>query len=153
MPFVTRDLTLVIERADRIMMFRQGEVQGQSTIRTIVRHSQHPYTRQLLHDPRDAPLGLTTACHWPPATSVIHVEGISRHFSLDKQALQAPDNVGFEARHGTTHALMGESGPGKTILARILLGFERADVGQVTIDGTDAGYLSRKTQRQLWRRV
>ncbi len=43
--------------------------------------------------------------------------------------------------------------PGKTTLARILLGFERADAGQVTIDGIDAGHLSREAQRQLRRKI
>lgn len=48
---------------------------------------------------------------------------------------------------------MGESGSGKTTTARILLGFERADAGQVIIDGIDAGHLSREAQRQLRRKI
>ncbi|MGP0745331.1 ATP-binding cassette domain-containing protein, partial [Escherichia coli] len=74
-------------------------------------------------------------------------------FSLGKLALQALDSVSFEVRRGSTHALVGESGSGKTTLARILLGFERADAGQVTIDGIDAGHLSREAQRQLRRKI
>lgn len=42
--------------------------------------------------------------------------------------------------------------PGKPP-ARILLGFERADAGQVIIDGIDAGHLSREAQRQLRRKI
>ncbi len=96
---------------------------------------------------------LTAACHRPLATPAIRVEGISKRFSLGKQALQALDSVSFEVRRGSTHALVGESGSGKTTLARILLGFERADAGQVTIDGIDAGHLSREAQRQLRRKI
>ncbi len=81
------------------------------------------------------------------------MEGISKRFSLGKQALQALDSVSFEVRRGSTHALVGESGSGKTTLARILLGFERADAGQVIIDGIDAGHLSREAQRQLRRKI
>ena len=80
------------------------------------------------------------------------MEGISKRFSLGKQALQALDSVSFEVRRGSTHALVGESGSGKTT-ARILLGFERADAGQVIIDGIDAGHLSREAQRQLRRKI
>ena len=151
--FVTHDLALAAERADRIMVFRQGEIQEQGATETIVQRPQHPYTRQLLHDLQDAPLGLTAARHRPLATPAIRVEGISKRFSLGKQALQALDSVSFEVRRGTTHALVGESGSGKTTLARILLGFERADAGQVTIDGIDAGHLSREAQRQLRRKI
>ncbi|HED9536908.1 TPA: ABC transporter ATP-binding protein, partial [Klebsiella pneumoniae] len=151
--FVTHDLALAAERADRIMVFRQGEIQEQGATEAIVQRPQHPYTRQLLHDLQDAPLGLTAACHRPLATPAIRVEGISKRFSLGKQALQALDSVSFEVRRGSTHALVGESGSGKTTLARILLGFERADAGQVTIDGIDAGHLSREAQRQLRRKI
>lgn len=151
--FVTHDLALAAERADRIMVFRQGEIQEQGATETIVQRPQHPYTRQLLHDLQDAPLRLTAARHRPLATSAIRVEGISKRFSLGKQALQALDSVSFEVRRGSTHALVGESGSGKTTLARILLGFERADAGQVIIDGIDAGHLSREAQRQLRRKI
>ena len=141
--FVTHDLALAAERADRIMVFRQGEIQEQGATETIVQRPQHPYTRQLLHDLLDAPLGLAAARHRPLATPAIRVEGISKRFSLGKQALQALDSVSFEVRRGSTHALVGESGSGKTTLARILLGFERAD----------AGHLSREAQRQLRRKI
>ncbi|HCI6167027.1 TPA: ABC transporter ATP-binding protein [Klebsiella quasipneumoniae subsp. quasipneumoniae] len=151
--FVTHDLALAAERADRIMVFRQGEIQEQGATEAIVRRPQHPYTRQLLHDLQDAPLRLTADRHRPLATPAIRVEGISKRFSLGKQALQALDSVSFEVRRGSTHALVGESGSGKTTLARILLGFERADAGQVTIDGIDAGHLSREAQRQLRRKI
>ncbi|HHV5810153.1 TPA: dipeptide ABC transporter ATP-binding protein [Klebsiella pneumoniae] len=151
--FVTHDLALAAERADRIMVFRQGEIQEQGATETIVQRPQHPYTRQLLHDLQDAPLGLAAARHRPLATPAIRVEGISKRFSLGKQALQALDSVSFEVRRGSTHALVGESGSGKTTLARILLGFERADAGQVIIDGIDAGHLSREAQRQLRRKI
>ena len=153
MLFVTHDLALAAERADRIMVFRQGEIQEQGATETIVQRPQHPYTRQLLHDLLDAPLRLTAARHRPLATPAIRVEGISKRFSLGKQALQALDSVSFEVRRGSTHALVGESGSGKTTLARILLGFERADAGQVIIDGIDAGHLSREAQRQLRRKI
>ncbi|MCQ4052061.1 hypothetical protein FK514_29795, partial [Klebsiella pneumoniae] len=43
--------------------------------------------------------------------------------------------------------------PGRLRCSRILLGFERADAGQVTIDGIDAGHLSREAQRQLRRKI
>ncbi len=120
--FVTHDLALAAERADRIMVFRQGEIQEQGATETIVQRPQHPYTRQLLHDLLDAPLGLAAARHRPLATPAIRVEGISKRFSLGKQALQALDSVSFEVRRGSTHALVGESGSGKTTLARIPAG-------------------------------
>ena len=135
--FVTHDLALAAERADRIMVFRQGEIQEQGATETIVQRPQHPYTRQLLHDLLDAPLRLTAARHRPLATPAIRVEGISKRFSLGKQALQALDSVSFEVRRGSTHALVGESGSGKTTLLNMLGALDTPTSGKVLIDGKD----------------
>ena len=72
--------------------------------------------------------------------------------AVDYPTARVVDNVSFTLGNERL-ALVGESGSGKTTLARILLGFERADAGQVTIDGIDAGHLSREAQRQLRRKI
>ncbi len=67
-----------------------GEIQEQGATETIVQRPQHPYTRQLLHDLLDAPLGLTAARHRPLATPAIRVE--------DQQALLAGQTGAAGAR-------------------------------------------------------
>ena len=151
--FVTHDLALAAERADRIMVFRQGEIQEQGATETIVQRPQHPYTRQLLHDLLDAPLGLAAARHRPLATPAIRVEGISKRFSLGKQALQALDSVSFEVRRGSTHALVGESGSGKSMTARALMGLVRkpgvVSAERLEVLGRDVLTLSARGWRAL----
>lgn len=48
--FVTHDLALAAERADRLLVFRHGEIQEQGATRDVARTPQHAYTRQLLSD-------------------------------------------------------------------------------------------------------
>ncbi|MBN0863839.1 ATP-binding cassette domain-containing protein, partial [Pseudomonas aeruginosa] len=86
----------------------------------------------------DAPLGLAAARHRPLATPAIRVEGISKRFSLGKQALQALDSVSFEVSRGSTHALVGESGSGKSQTAFALMGLLAANGrigGSATFNG------------------
>ncbi|MGF7448823.1 ATP-binding cassette domain-containing protein, partial [Klebsiella michiganensis] len=121
--FVTHDLALAAERADRLLVFRHGEIQEQGATGDVIRTPQHTYTRQLLSDLQGSTLTIAPASGRVLATPAIRVEGISKRFSLGSAHLQALDAVSFEVKRGSTHALVGESGSGKTTLARILLGF------------------------------
>ncbi|MFZ2611419.1 MAG: ATP-binding cassette domain-containing protein, partial [Raoultella planticola] len=150
---VTHDLALAAQRADRLLVFRHGEIQEQGITADLIRAPQHAYTRQLLSDLQGTQPTIGAAPRHHPATAAIRVADISKRFSLGDAGLQALDAVSFEVKRGTTHALVGESGSGKTTLARILLGFEQADSGHIAIDGIDAGHLSREAQRQLRRKI
>jgi peptide/nickel transport system ATP-binding protein len=154
---VTHDLAVAAERADRLLVFRHGQVQEQGKTADILRAPANPYTRQLF---ADAP-ALATGRHRAPrrpfsATPVIVAEGLSRHFRFDGNAtaeIRAVDHVSFAVERGTTHALVGESGSGKTTLARILLGFQRPDAGRVLIDGTDITRLKGEELRQFRQKI
>lgn len=152
--FVTHDLALAAQRADRLLVFRNGEVQEHGDTADIVRTPQHAYTRQLLSDLQGQRLTIAPVAGLPLASPAIRARAISKRFSLGKgHQLQALDRVTFDVRRGSTHALVGESGSGKTTLARILLGFEQADNGQVIIDDIDATALSREARRQLRQKI
>ena len=152
--FVTHDLALAAQRADRLLVFRHGEVQEHGVTADIVRAPQHAYTRQLLSDLQGQRLTIAPVAGRPLASPAIRAETISKRFVLSKgHHLQALDAVSFTVQRGTTHALVGESGSGKTTLARILLGFEQADSGQVVIDDIDATTLSAEARRQLRQKI
>lgn len=111
--FVTHDLALAAERADRLLVFRHGEIQEQGATGDVIRTPQHTYTRQLLSDLQGSTLTIAPASGRVLATPAIRVEGISKRFSLGSAHLQALDAVSFEVKRGSTHALVGESGSGK----------------------------------------
>ena len=154
--FVTHDLALAAQRADRLVVFRNGEIQEQGETAAVINAPQNSYTRQLFAD-------LTTLA--PPQPPIRHasfslpaivVKGVHKTFQLGKQpqqTLQALQDINFSVARGTTHALVGESGCGKTTLARILLGFQRADSGQLLIDGIDATVLNGEALRQLRQKI
>ena len=55
--------------------------------------------------------------------------------------VRAVDGVNFELRRGETVAFVGESGCGKSSLARTLLGLHRPTRGEVIFDGRDLSTL------------
>lgn len=152
--FVTHDLALAAQRADRIIVFRHGEIQESGRTAQVISAPSHPYTRQLLNDAApDRPARVKPAAARFSAPA-IRATGVMKSFSLGKQQrLQALNNVSFQVARGTTHALVGESGSGKTTLARIVLGFESVDSGAVTLDGIVVNGLRGEALRQLRRKI
>ncbi|CAI0723338.1 Glutathione import ATP-binding protein GsiA [Serratia fonticola] len=153
--FVTHDLGVAAERADRLLVFRQGRVQEQGQTAAVLQAPTHEYTRRLF---ADVPSLASVA---PPiivrkAEPAIVVNELVKDFRFagrDGQAFRALDRVSFSVQRGTTHALVGESGSGKTTLARCLLGFQRPDAGQIIIDGVDFTRLKGEALRQFRRRI
>lgn len=71
-----------------------------------------------------------------------------------RQLLHAVDGVSFEIRKGQTLALVGESGCGKSTVARLLVGLYRPTRGGLTFDGQDAHATFQTPQgRELRRRI
>jgi branched-chain amino acid transport system permease protein len=63
----------------------------------------------------------------------LHVEGLAKHFG----GVKAVDGVSFTVRRGTTHALIGPNGSGKTTTLNVLSGLYTATAGRVTLGGLD----------------
>lgn len=153
--FVTHDLGLATQYADRLLVFRDGGIVEEGATRAVVDHPQHEYTRSLLRHLHQAEIVLPrTPRALATSDPVIHIRHLSKHFALNRtHQLTALDDVSLQIERGTTHALVGESGSGKTTLARILLGFERADKGDVMFDGRYLGSLTAAGQREIRKKI
>ena len=73
--------------------------------------------------------------------AAIEIQDVHRTFMVSagafrrRQVLHAVNGVSLQVRRGEVLALVGESGCGKTTLARMLLGLLRPSAGQILIDG------------------
>ncbi|QYM97956.1 dipeptide ABC transporter ATP-binding protein [Dickeya ananatis] len=152
--FVTHDLRVAAERADRLLVFQKGYIQEQGPARQVLSAPQSQYARTLLAN-------IPSLTHRPSRVSVnrpaagqpmVQVEQLVQEFPLagdHKQRFRAVDTVSFSVTPGTTHAIVGESGSGKTTTARLILGFQRPTAGRILIDGTDMTQLRGEALRQF----
>ncbi|WEK06747.1 MAG: ABC transporter ATP-binding protein [Candidatus Devosia phytovorans] len=149
---VTHDLGVAADRADRIVVLRQGEVQEQGVTRALLAAPTSDYARQLLADaPSLAPASFKPL---PKASEpAVTVEGLRQVFSVGNRHLVAVDDVSFSIAPGTTHALVGESGSGKTTTARAIVGLQKPTSGSIVIHGVEATDLVGDARRAFRRNV
>ena len=149
---VTHDLGVAADRADRIIVLKQGQVQEQGPARQVLGAPRSDYTKRLLADaPSLAPAAFRAPAAAPEA---IAVTGLTQDFVIGaRNAFRAVDDLSFTVAAGTTHAIVGESGSGKTTTARTVVGFQRPTSGRVTILGTEITALSGEPLRQFRRNV
>jgi len=63
------------------------------------------------------------------------------------------DRVSFSVKRGETCVIMGRSGVGKSVSLKHIMGFLKADSGQVVVDGEDVTYLSEKEFQTIRKKV
>ncbi|HET7487003.1 MAG TPA: ABC transporter ATP-binding protein [Acidimicrobiales bacterium] len=87
---------------------------------------------------------------------VLEIESVSRVYCSRRRGrpdVTALDGVSLSVEEGEIVAVVGESGAGKTTLARLVLGLERPDDGKVRLDGRDLAVLSRRELRAARQRM
>ncbi|HVC08357.1 MAG TPA: dipeptide ABC transporter ATP-binding protein [Elusimicrobiota bacterium] len=88
---------------------------------------------------------------------ILDIRGLKRHFSVSrgmfssKAVLKAVDGVSFSVMPQESFAVVGESGCGKTTLAKLLLALDRPTAGEVVFEGQNIFSLGRGALRRLRR--
>lgn len=86
---------------------------------------------------------------------LLQVENVSKSFDVGNRGQRVPvlHDVSFSIGQGETLGLIGESGSGKTTMARILMGLEEADTGEVKVDGTSIVGSIKERRRESRRNI
>ncbi|MGB0751834.1 MAG: ABC transporter ATP-binding protein [Gammaproteobacteria bacterium] len=88
---------------------------------------------------------------------LVRVNGLARYFDVSppllnrviegvpKQVVRAVDGIDFDIQRGQTFSLVGESGCGKSTVARLVVGLYQPTRGEIEFDGTSLGHLKTRT--------
>ena len=155
--FITHDLGVVAEIADRIMVLRHGKVVEEGSVGEILRSPQHPYTQELI-----AAVPRLVANNRPSKADkpvVLKVEGLNKEFRdsgglfRKGRVTRAVDNVSFVLRKSETLGVVGESGSGKSTLSRCLTKLLVPNSGGIQFHGQDLLQLNGADLRKHRKRV
>ncbi len=153
---VSHDMGVIAGMADRVLVMRDGAIVEQGSVDDIFYRPKHDYTKMLLEAmPRlDRPVGAAIEPVLPTADTVLKVEDLRVHFPVDAggwrtKDLRAVDGVSFALRQGETLGIVGESGCGKSSLARAVLKLLPKTDGAVLWLGRDLGSVKGEEMRKL----
>lgn len=172
--FITHDMGVVAQIADRVAVMRYGEIVESGTAQAIFAHPQHPYTQALLSAvPRLGALkDIEHPCFFrlidpdngkvieppsdklpPPGDTILEVKNLVKTFPVRTDfwgrptyVVRACDHVSFDLRAGETLSIVGESGCGKSTTGRAVLRLLDVDSGEVLHRGKS---LLRMTRHEL----
>jgi peptide/nickel transport system ATP-binding protein len=149
--YVSHDLAVVAQMADRIVVLRNGEIQEDSRTEQILVEPEHPYTRSLLAAMR--PTGQVAEA--APAASDIDEDLLLevRDLEICYGSKRVVQNIDLKVRRGATVGIIGESGSGKTTVARAIAGLVEPSAGQVLLDGQPLSRSLSGRTRDEFRRV
>lgn len=181
--YITHDLGLVAEIADKVIVMYKGAIVEQGDVQTIFDDPVHPYTRALL---ACRPVNYVKGQRLPVAGDFLHnrdvvtresiekeeriniqpekiilkVEDLKVYFPLKKnlfgkilEEYKAVDGVTFTVAKGETVGLVGESGCGKTTLGRAIIRLITPTSGKILLDDREIAGISETDMRKLRKKI
>jgi peptide/nickel transport system ATP-binding protein len=146
--FITHDMGVVAQMADRIAVMRHGEILEEAKSDIFFRTPKHPYTQALLRDAMGSKESREGTADTKP---LLEVKDLKVHFPIKKGLFQrtvgyvkAVDGVSFFIPRGQTLALVGESGSGKSTIGQAILRLVDSTDGSVLFDKVNISEMSQK---------
>ena len=155
---ITHDMGVVAEMADRVIVMKNGAMVETALVADLFARPQAQYTRDLL---AAVPRMGNGAARTPvaPQDTIARLTDVVVRFPLKGGILgrtthlvHAVEGVSLDIRRGETFALVGESGCGKSTIAKAMVGLVPHQ-GQIEIAGQMLSHLTPAQQKATTRRV
>ncbi len=178
--WISHDLAVVGEIADRVIVMRHGEIREEGPTQQIFEQAKDRYTHALIQcrPPLDRrPKRLAVIDDFMAGAAIIdssadearrglsaddeivlEVRGLNKEFVsreglFGKRVMRAVKDVSFSLPRGKTVGLVGESGSGKTTVGLTIMRLHQASGGEVLFKGQDLLKMSAKEQMPFKRRI
>jgi peptide/nickel transport system ATP-binding protein len=125
--YITHDLAVVAQMADRIKVLLRGDEVEEADTRSMLASPKMDYTRSLWA------VRTFARAEQPPASGqpVLSVRNVTAGYG----AVAVLDDVSFDIHPGRTVAVVGESGSGKSTAARVITGLLVPSRGEILFEG------------------
>ena len=158
--FITHDMAVVSQIADRVVVMLEGKKVEEGTVLDVLEKPKHPYTKALLSAvpklgdmrnkpyPETIPIAGTNGKKIKPLKGLneklLEVKNLTTTFPISMGILgkvvanvRAVEDVSFSIKKGQTFSLVGESGCGKSTVGRSILRLENPANGKILLEKKD----------------
>ncbi|MCF3643326.1 ABC transporter ATP-binding protein [Rhizobium sp. TRM95111] len=154
--YVSHDLAVVAQIADRIVVLRNGEVQETGPTADILSKATHPYTRELLAAFEPKPHG-GAADAGQEKKPLLEISGLLAGYGPVQAdglpLVRAVQDASLIVERGRNLGIIGESGCGKSTLARAIAGILPASQGSMVFDDRALARSARQRSRDQLREL
>jgi peptide/nickel transport system ATP-binding protein len=145
--YITHDLAVVAQIADRIMVLRHGKLVESGQTSQILNAPKEDYTRRLIAE-REHSL-TSTMVHHEAGANLLDVAGVTAGYN----GITVLQDVSCTLKQGETLAIVGESGSGKSTLARVVAGLLPPSLGHISFEGKPLPASYKKRTKESLRRI
>jgi peptide/nickel transport system ATP-binding protein len=145
--YITHDLAVVAQMADRIMVLRYGNLVEEGNARELLANPKEEYTRQLI---AVRTFRKQTDIDDDDRSVILEVENVSASYTGKENVLE---DIDLKIKRGKTIALVGESGSGKSTLARVITGLLPPFQGRVIFEGEELPPALKSRDRESLRQM
>ena len=173
---ITHDMNVISQTTDRVAVLYSGRLVETGITREVLQNPTHPYTNRLVQStpriPTVSSKDFTSEVPTPIpkldlTSKVLVAENLTREFDLspnwlhsninfkNKRRVLAVNKVSFSINKGETYGLVGDSGSGKSTIAKMAVGLLKPSFGEITFDGENLNNtsLSHRKSQQVRRRI
>lgn len=141
MLYISHDLAVVSQLADRVVVMLDGAIVENGAVGQVLQSPTDPYTRTLLAATLDhrRPAPTSGPVSEPAATAatnpVLRADNLTIEHVTRGRVVASVNDVNFTIAAGQCVALLGESGSGKSTIARSVIGLKPLTSGSLELDG------------------
>ena len=146
--YITHDLAVVAQVADRIKVLRHGKEVEEGLTEQILHHAREDYTARLVAV-RGAAASERAVVGTVQPETVLSMKDCHAYYG----AFHVVKGVSLDVKKGETVAVVGESGSGKSTLARIITGLLPSKSQEMVFQGEPLPHLLSQRSKELKRRI
>ncbi|QGP81053.1 ABC transporter ATP-binding protein [Sphingobium sp. CAP-1] len=155
--YVSHDLAVVAQMADQIVVLNQGRIREAGRADQVLHRPADDYTKTLMAAARPTIRPTPAKADLPAAAPLLEIRGVTAGYGKvgkdGRPRVPVLRDINLTIERGATLGVIGESGSGKSTIARVIAGLLPPASGQVLLDGEPLPPGLNGRSREQFRRV